>query len=418
MGLGKAVALGQVGLIAPTDLIRDTGETRDLDGVRIEFQNTPNAEAPAEMMFYFPEHKALCAAENCTAVMHNLYTPRGAQVRDSLAWSKYIGETIELFGDRLDLVFACHHWPHFGREDALDHLRKQRDLYRFLHDQTLRLANRGLTPREIAEDLELPTSLGETFHTRGYYGTVSHNTKAVYQRYLGWFDANPANLEPHPPVEAAKRYLAFMGGAEAILAKARESFSDGDYRWVAEVVNHVVFAEPDNLAARELQADALEQLGYLAEAAPWRNFYLVGAQELREGVKGGAGQNSNWDLLNALDTGMIFDSLAVRLDATKADGQTIKINWIFPDRDERFLLSLENAALSHVPGRLDSEADTTLTLDRTTLSRVLGDPTKIAEAVAEAIQSGEISIQGDARKLTELFGMLERATAQFPIVTP
>jgi alkyl sulfatase BDS1-like metallo-beta-lactamase superfamily hydrolase len=285
-GLGKTTPKGTVGVIPipPTEEIRATGTELVVDGVRIVFQNTPGAEAPAEMNFHLPDKKLLCMAENCSHNMHNLYTPRGAQVRDALAWSKYINEAIELFGDETEICFASHHWPRFGHDDALDFLAKQRDLYRWLHDQTLRLANHGFTPTEIAEQLDLAPELASEFHTRGYYGTVNHNVKAVYQRYLGWFDGNPANLHPLPPEDAGRRYVEFMGGAGLLLAKAREAFAAGEYRWVAQVVNHLVFAEPDNTDARHLQADALEQLGYQAESGPWRNFYLTGAQELRHGL--------------------------------------------------------------------------------------------------------------------------------------
>lgn len=262
-GLGKGVPLlATQGLIAPTEEVEDTGTELAVDGVRIVFQVTPDTEAPSEMNFHFPDHRVLCMAENCTCTLHNLYTPRGAQVRNALAWSKYLQEAIDLFGDLTDVCFASHHWPRWGTDDLIGHLARQRDTYRFLHDQTLRLANHGLTSTEIAEELRLPPELEAEPSSRGYYGTVSHNAKAVYQRYLGWFDGNPAHLHPHLPVAAAERYVDAMGGAEEVLAKGRVSFDAGDYRWVAEVVNHVVFAEPENAEARHLQADALEQLGY------------------------------------------------------------------------------------------------------------------------------------------------------------
>ena len=311
-GLGKTTSLGTVSLIPPTEEIRETGTELVIDGVRVVFQMTPGTEAPAEMNFHFPDKRLLCMAENCTQTMHNLYTPRGAQVRDSLGWSKYINESIDLFADQSDICFASHHWPRFGADDVRSYLTQQRDLYRWLHDQTMRLANRGLTPVEIAEELDLAPELETEFHVRGYYGTVNHNVKAVYQRYLGWFDGNPANLHPHPPERTAQKLVEYMGGADAVLARARTDFDAGDFRWVAQVVNHVVFAEPDNDDARALQADALEQLGYQAESAVWRNFYLVAAHELRNGHLS-VGNADLGGLAPAMTTEMLFDAIAVRL---------------------------------------------------------------------------------------------------------
>ena len=286
-GLGKGVPLfGRQGLVAPTEDVETTGTELVVDGVRIVFQVTPDTEAPAEMNFHFPDHRVLCMAENCTCTLHNLYTPRGAQVRDALAWSKYLNEAIDLFGADSDVLFASHHWPRWGRDDLLDHLATQRDLYRYLHDQTMRLANKGRTMVEAAEELELPPALADAPASRGYYGTVNHNVKAVYQRYLGWFDGNPAHLHPLPPAEVGARYVAAMGGADAVVARAREAFDAGDYRWVAELLDRVVASDPSHRAATALLADTLEQLGYQAESAPWRDFYLTGAQELRSGPPG------------------------------------------------------------------------------------------------------------------------------------
>lgn len=415
-GLGKTTAKGTVGLIPPTEEIAATGSERVLDGVRLVFQNTPGAEAPAEMMIHFPDLALLCLAENCTHTMHNLYTPRGAQVRDALAWSKYLNEAIELFGDHTDIAFASHHWPRWGREDVLGFLTKQRDLYRWLHDQTLRLANHGLTPREIAEVLELPPELASELHCRGYYGTVSHNVKAVYQRYLGWFDANPANLHPLPPVEAGRRYVALAGGADALLAHARSAFDAGDYRWVAEVVNHLVFAEPGNEAARELQADTLEQLGYQAESGPWRSFYLTGAQELRHGVPD-LGEARGGDLLRALTVEQVFDAIGVRLNGEAAAGRNLLVNWRFsdlpPDQADH-VLGLVNRALHHTPGRHDGRAGVTVTLPRALLLRILGGETSFVDEVTAAT----VTLDGDPGVLVELMGCLDRFTRGFAIVEP
>lgn len=415
-GLGRSVPSGSVSLVAPTHEITATGEELTLDGVRIVFQLTPDSEAPAEMMFHFPELRALCAAENCSSVMHNLYTLRGAQVRDALAWSKYINEALRLFGDSSDLVFSSHNWPRIGATDVRDYLRAQRDTYRFLHDQTMRLANDGLVMDEIAEQLDLPPSLAGEFGNRGYYGTVSHNSKAVYQRYLGWFDGNPAHLHPLPPEAASSRYVEYMGGAEAVLARARADFEAGEYRWVAQVVNHVVFADPGNTEARELQADALEQLGFQAESGAWRNFYLSGAQELRRPTprpgtgRGGAGRSP---LLQAMTVEMVFDLLGVRLDGPRADGTTLAIGWSFPDAGEAWTLRLEHGALNAWPS-LDADADVVLTMPRSALTAVVTDPASLPTR----IEQGSVEVDGDVEALRRLFGLLVQPTPDFAIVEP
>ncbi len=415
-GLGKTTPKGSIGLIPPTEEIGATGTELVVDGVRIEFQYTPGTEAPAEMNFLFPDLRLLCMAENCTANMHNVYTPRGAQVRDALAWSKYIGEAIELFVDRCDVVFASHHWPRWGADAVRRFLVQQRDLYRWLHDQTMRLANHGLTAVEIAEELgDLPPELRTEFHTRGYYGTVSHNVKAVYQRYLGWFDGNPANLHPLPPVEAGRRYVELMGGADAVLAAGRAAFDRGEYRWVAQLVNHLVFADPDNREARELQADALEQLGYQAESGPWRNFYLTGAMELRaESEPAGGEGRAGGGLMAALSVEQIFDALGVRLNGELAAGKRITINWRFTDLGEDHVLGLENSALHHVPGRHADDAAASVTLPKAVLGQILVGSTTFPDQVA----AGTIALDGDVNALVELFGCLDRFPTWFPIVTP
>ncbi|MED5324492.1 MAG: alkyl sulfatase dimerization domain-containing protein, partial [Pseudomonadota bacterium] len=283
-GLGKGVAFGTISLLTPTDVITATGQKLVLDGVTFEFQNVPGAEAPAEFIFYLPEFKALCLAEEVNAVMHNLYTPRGAKTRDALIWSRHLTDTLELFGDRMDLAFGSHHWPRWGREEAFEYISKQRDMYRFMHDQTVRLMNSGYTSTEISNMLDLPPSLRREFYNRDYYGTVSHNVRAVYNFYLGYFDAVPANLNPLAPAVRAEKYVALAGGSAGVMAKAQTAFDTGEYRWVAELLNHLVFADPDNEAAKNLLADAYEQMGYQAESGPWRNFYLRGAHELRRGI--------------------------------------------------------------------------------------------------------------------------------------
>ena len=366
------------------------------------------------MNFHFPEHRVLCIAENATHTMHNTLTLRGALVRDPHVWAQYLDEAIELFGADSDALFAGHHWPRWGSERIVDYLKKQRDLYAYIHDQTLRLINRGLTGREIAETLELPPELAEEWHCRGYYGSLSHNAKAVYQRYMGWFDGNPAHLWEHTPVESAKRYVEFMGGAEQVLEQARRSFEQGDYRWVAEVVNHVVFAEPENEAARDLQADALEQLGYGSENATWRNFYLAGAEELREGIAGTPTDIRAPEILARLTVDQILDGMAVRLDGLRAWGNHLTIAWQVTDPDERHLLELENGVLHHRPVNEEPEAEATLVVERAALNELLTGDADLADLAG----SGRLRVEGNGTKLGDLLGLLEDPDPGFPIVTP
>jgi alkyl sulfatase BDS1-like metallo-beta-lactamase superfamily hydrolase len=413
-GLGQTTSLGTMTLIPPDRDVTATGQEETVDGVRMTFQLTPGTEAPAEMNFHFPDHRVLCIAENATHTMHNVLTLRGALVRDPHVWARYLDEAIELFGDKTDALFAGHHWPRWGSERIVDYLKKQRDLYAYLHDQTLRLINRGLTGREIAETLELPPELASEWHCRGYYGSVSHNVKAVYQRYMGWFDGNPAHLWEHTPVESARRYVEFMGGAERILELARRSFDDGDYRWVVEVVNHVVFADPGNDQARGLQADALEQLGYGAENATWRNFYLAGAAELREGVAGTPTDTRAPDIVARLSVAQILDGMKVRLDGPRAWGKRLTIGWQVTDPDERHLLRLENGVLQHRPWPDGAEVEATLVIERRALDEMLTGTADLA-ALAE---SGRLRVEGDGVKMGELLGLLEEPDPNFAIVTP
>lgn len=413
-GLGQTTSLGTLTLIPPNLDVTETGQEEVVDGVRMVFQLTPGTEAPAEMNFHFPDRRVLCIAENATQTMHNVLTLRGALVRDPQIWARYLDESIELFGADSDALFSVHHWPRWGSERIVEYLRKQRDLYAYIHDQTLRLANRGLTGREIAEQLELPPELAEEWHCRGYYGSVSHNSKAVYQRYLGWFDGNPAHLWEHTPGDSARRYVEFMGGGERVLEQARESFAAGDYRWVAEVVNHVVFAEPENEAARRLQADALEQLAYGAENATWRNFYLAAAGELRTGVTGTPTNTRAPEILARLSIEQILDGMKVRLDGPAAWGKRMTVAWQVTEPDERHLLTLENAVLHHRSDHGDAKADATLTIERGALNEMLGGEADLA-ALAE---SGRLRVEGDGVKLGELLGLLEEPNPGFAIVTP
>jgi alkyl sulfatase BDS1-like metallo-beta-lactamase superfamily hydrolase len=415
-GHGKSVPRGGTfTLIAPTDLIKDSYEVQRIDGIDIEFHLVPGSEAPAEMILYFPQFKVLNMAEDTNHTMHNLYALRGAEVRDARLWSSYISEALDRYGDRTDVLIAQHQWPTWGTDRIATFLKKQRDMYKFIHDQSVRLLNRAYTPNEIAETLKMPASLANDWSTRGYYGTLSHNAKAVYQKYLGWYDANPANLSPLPPVDHARRTVEYMGGADAVLMRAREDFKAGNYRWVASVMNQVVFADPANRQARELGADALEQLGYQAEAATWRNAYLMGAMELRNGATKLPGiATFSRDFIKAIPIDVIFDLWAVRLNAEKAEGKTIVLNWTFTDVGEKITVNLENSALTNVRGKLAVKPDAAFTLTRTTLDSVLLRQTTFPNA----IKAGDIKVEGEPGKLGELIGMLDEIPADFPIVEP
>ncbi len=412
-GLGKAVSGGSVGLYAPTDSITKTGETRTVDGVEMVFQLAPGTEAPAEMTIYFPKFKVFNSAELACHTLHNVLTLRGAQVRDAAMWSYYLNEAITLYGDKTEALIAQHHWPRWGRERAVEFLKAQRDLYKYVHDQTLRLANEGYTLAEIGPMLELPESLNTEWYLRGYYGTLNHDAKAVYQKYIGWYDMNPANLNPLPPEEAAKKYVEYMGGSQAVTARAREDFKKGEYRWVADVMNRVVFADPENEEARYLQADALEQLGYQCEAATWRCNYLVGAYELRHGVHAGK-TSASPDTITAMSIPMLFDFMGIRLNGLKADGKVIVLNWNFTDTGEKYVLNLENSALTHTVNQQSPGADATITLARTTLDTINLRRTSFEKEIA----AGNIKIDGDGKKLGELLGLLENFKPDFNIVTP
>ncbi|MBI4804854.1 MAG: MBL fold metallo-hydrolase [Desulfovibrio sp.] len=414
-GLGLTLSSGTITLIAPTDLITRTGQVMNIDGLDFEFMMAPDTEAPAEMHWYVPKMKAVTAAENCCHTMHNIYTLRGAKIRDPLSWSKYLDQTLALWGDKAEIMYGMHNWPVWGGDRVREVLSLGRDGYRFINDQTLRMANHGMRPDEIAEAIAFPQSLERHWAMRGYYGTLRHNVKGTYVKYLGWFDGNPANLNVLPPVDAAKRYVEYMGGADKILKKAKSDFEKGEYRWVAEVMNKVVFAEPGNKAARELAADALEQMGYQAESGPWRNFYLTGAKELREGMKPlTGGKSASVDILRGLSPDQIFDALAVRLNAEKAEGKRLAINFIFPDLKEKFSLSLENCALSHRANAQAPDPDATVTLPREVFLGVLLGKTTLAKEM----EAGRASVQGKIGALAELLAMGDAVNPWFAIVTP
>jgi alkyl sulfatase BDS1-like metallo-beta-lactamase superfamily hydrolase len=414
-GLGKGTPRSAtVTLIPPTHLITKEFESHVVDGVPIEFQLTPDTEAPSEMHLYLPKQHALCMAENATRMMHNLLTPRGALVRDAKGWSKYLDDSLVRYGDRAEVMFTQHSWPTWGGTNIRTLLADQRDMYAFMNDRTLHLLNQGLTPNEIAEAIrKLPGDLDKKWYARGYYGVLSFNVRAVYQRYLGFYDGNPANLDPLPPVESGKRYVAAMGGAGAVLAQMREAMRSGDYRWAAQIGNHLVFAEPDSKEAREVQADALEQLAYQSESANWRNMYLSGAADLRNGVPELASRATE-DLVKAATPAMFFDFLAVRLDSDKAQGHDMTLNWRFDDLRQSFALTLRNGVLTHREGRQHAKADASVRMSKAVLDRISVRQLDFATA----LKQGDIRVEGDAGKLTELLGMLATFKPAFNIVTP
>jgi len=415
VGLGKAISSGQVTLIEPTDIITETGEELVIDGVRFVFMNTPFAEAPAELMFSLPDMKAFYAAEEANGTLHNLYTLRGAQVRDALLWSGYLHDAVDRIDAETEVLFGGHHWPRWGHANIVAYLQKQGDAYKYIHDQTLRLANHGYTMDEISEQIELPPELAHAWYNRGYYGTVSHNARAVYQKYLGFFDGNPANMHPLPPEKSGAKYVEFMGGPDELLKNARRAYDNAEYRWVAEVVNHLVFADPSNVEARQLQADALEQLGFQAESGQWRNFYLTAASELRNGVTtAGTTQTLSPDMISALSLGNLFDYLAVRLNGPDAAGRDIAINFRFRDTDDDYLITVVNSVLHHAESKHSRDADATVTLTREGLlaMAMLGLP------LPALVKSGVIEIDGEVAAVREMIGLLDNFEFWFNIVTP
>jgi alkyl sulfatase BDS1-like metallo-beta-lactamase superfamily hydrolase len=413
-GLGQTTSTGEPTLIPPTIDITATGQELTIDGVRIVFQVTPGTEAPAEMNFYFPDHRALCTAENTSHTLHNIVTLRGAQVRDARRWAAYLTETIDLWGDDLEVVFASHHWPTWGRERAVEFLAMQRDMYAYLHDQTLRLMNLGYVGSEIAEMLEMPPALAKQWHTHGYYGSVSHNVKAVYQRYLGWYDGNPAHLWPHPPVAAAERYVAAMGGADAAVALAQTAFDDGDLRWAVEVLDHVLFADEHHDAARTLQAQAFEQIAFGAENGTWRNVFLVGAKELRDGEPATAANRGAPDLLGALSVEQMLSSVAIRIDGPKAWDLHLVLSFVITDLDETYVFELRNGVANHRRTSAPAADSTTLSLARRTLIGLFTGRVDFGAALAD----GTIALDGDPSALGALVSVIGKTERNFPIVTP
>ncbi|HIF5960379.1 TPA: alkyl/aryl-sulfatase [Vibrio parahaemolyticus] len=413
-GLGQTTSTGVATMIKPTDIIEKTGEERTIDGVKMVFQYTPGTEAPTEMNIWFPDKKALWMAENTTNTMHNILTLRGAQVRDALKWSSYLQETIDMWGDNVQVKFQSHHWPMWGQEDIVKYFKKQRDMYKYTHDQTVRLMNQGYIGSEISEMIEFPDEIGKTWSSRGYYGTLRHNSRAVYQRYMGWYNGNPSDLNNLPPRDAAVKYVEYMGGEQEAIKKAQADFDKGNYRWVAEVLKHVVFANPNSGQGKALLADAYEQMGYQAESGPWRSVYLQGAYELRNGTPSSGGTNvASPDIIKNMPPEMLFDYLAVRILPEKAAGKAFVMNLDFTDLDEKYSLYVENSVLNHTT-KLAKKPDVSLVLTKATLDNVqLGNIT-----LEKAIADGQIKLDGNPQVLKDFVGMLDSFNFWFNIVTP
>ncbi len=411
-GIGKGISRGSITLIAPTVSIHKTGETLLVDGVKIEFQVTPGTEAPAEMNIYFPDLKVLCMAENANPTMHNVLTPRGALVRDAKAWAGYLSEALGLYGDRTEVMFTSHGWPRFGGQVVRDFLADHRDAYKFLHDQTVRLMNQGYVGAEIANRIALPPVLAREWFNRGYYGTMSFNSRAVYQRYMGWYDANPVNLAVLPPADQAGRYVEAMGGAAKVIALAQAAYDKGDYRWAATLLNNVVLSQPGSTDAKAALARTYDQMGYQAESSLWRNMYLTGAAELRGGVRPSLSAGSP-DMIANLPSPMIFELLAVRLDPAKVGDAQLRILFVFPDRKERYLVQVRNQVLTAEPAAEGARADATLTLPRALLLQSLFT----GASLAPKVMSGEAKIDGSPLALQKLVGWFDRPAGDFPIVT-
>jgi alkyl sulfatase BDS1-like metallo-beta-lactamase superfamily hydrolase len=423
-GLGKGPAFGQFSLRSPTETVGETGTTLNIDGVPFEFQYVPDSEAPAEMTFYLPEHKAFCGAEMLSRTMHNLYTLRGAKVRDANLWSGYIEQAKTLFIDS-EIYFGSHHWPIWGKTNIQTFLTQQSDTYKYIHDQSVRLFNNGHTPNEIAEEVVLPKSLNTAFHNQGYYGTVKHNAKAVYQAYLGWYTANPAKLDPLPETQAAKRYMEMMGGVENVVAKAQTAFDKAanvsieqgtqTYRWLAELLNHAVFANPNNAPAKGLLAKVYDQLGYQAESAPWRDVYLTGAYELRNGApEKGIDIAIMEGVLLKTPVDNFFDSMAVRLNGPAAEGKKITIKIVFIDLNESYLLNLNNSVLRHKKVATGTQADATLNLTQPLLVDIITGKA----GIKDTLFGDDLSVDGSKLDLISFFSLFQQPKGNFNIVTP
>jgi len=413
-GLGLITSSGENSFIAPTEFIEKTGQTKEIDGLQFIFINAPGSEAPAEMIFFIPELQALAIAEDANHTMHNLYTLRGAKVRDARAWAQYLNTALELFGPDISVIFGQHQWPVWGNQHSIIYLEKQRDLYKFIHDQTLRLANQGYTSVEIAERIKLPQSLSTEWYNQGYYGSLNHNSKAVYDFYLGWFDGNPSHLHILPETQASKKYIEYMGGSQKILAKAKRDYQAGHYRWVAQVINHVVFAEPQNINAKKLLADTLEQLGYQTDNGTWRNFYLTGAQELRLGVKKLPVPNPNSpDVINNMPITYLFDYLAIHLNGLRAAENPLQIQFILTDTHEKYLVQIKNGVLNYYK-KYALKPDCALELTRTDLNALFLKTKTLAKLISEQ----KIKILGNKKIFKKFLTLFDKFNFWFNIIEP
>lgn len=412
-GIGNAAAFGEMGILPPTIIVDHTPQEMTIDGVRFIFQYVPSSEAPAEMAFYLPDFKAYCGAEIMSQTMHQILTLRGAKIRNALRWSDYIEDALIRFG-QADVFFGVHTWPVFGNDRVVDFMKKQRDAYKYIHDQTVGMINMGMKPNEIAAKMKLPASLENTFAIRGYYGTWKRNARAVYQNYIGWFDGNPANMDPLPRQDAAKRYIDMMGGADRVVKEARKVFDRGEYRWVAELLNHVVFAQPDNKFARELLARTYDQLGYGAESAIERNLYLTGALELRSGENGtGVDRTKGMNLMIATPVDNFLEVFEASLDGQAADGKTLKINMIFPDLRESYVLWIENSVLHHRKAAPAKDANATITLTKGVFLKMM-----VGKADVKDMLSDDVNVAGSKIDLIRFFTLFKRPPDTFPIVNP
>lgn len=413
-GLGQRMSTGSKGIARPTIEIANTGEKHTIDGVEMEFVYVLDTEAPVEIMIWLPQLKAFCTAEDMTHNMHNLQTLRGAKVRNGLLWSKAVDTAIERYGDRVEVSFSTHHWPTWGNERIVDYWEAQRDMYRYLHDQTLHLANRGLTPDEIAEEMKLPASLASQFNCRGYYGTLSHNVKAQYDLYFGWFDGNPAHLNPLPPSELGAKYVEAIGGADKVLEVAKASYAKGEYRWVATLLDNLVFAEPENKEARQLLSDTYSQLGYQAESGPWRNFYLTGAQDLLKKAVPYTSKLINDGVLSQMDMGTLLDYCAIQLNGEKAGGKEAVININFTDTKEKVMLMLKNGVLNHRLGSQDKKADLTMEIAKMDFVKLFFGRTDLQTLR----KTNKVKTTGDTKAIDMIRSACEPADPNFNIVLP
>lgn len=408
VGIGMGQSTGTVTLIAPTYEIGEDVPKLTIDGLEIEFQLTPGTEAPAEMNAYFPKYRALWMAENCTGTLHNLYTLRGAEVRDANDWAKYIIEADQRFCDKTDVVFQSHNWPHWG-EEIHDYLLNTAAIYKFIHDQTLHYMNQGYTSTEVAAMLTLPEKLEKVWYTRPYYGTLAHNAKAVYQKYLGWYDANPVNLNPLPPSDTAKKLVEYLGSTDAVLRKAQKDFEKGDYQWVAQITKELVFADPSNQKARNLCADALEQLGYQSESGAWRNAYLMGAAELRKGNLSGLARTANGlgSAMKEMTVDMLLDYISILTDANAAQNDDVTLNLIVTDVNEKFYVTRKNGILLSYSGENRPDAQATVTCKRLQLL-----------ALMQGQQAGQVQVSGDATALKRLLAYASKFEKTFNVIEP